>query len=487
MCGIIGLVGTEPVAFDIYTALTVLQHRGQDAAGIATADGQSFNLRKKDGLVREVFKQRHMYRLTGNMGLGHLRYPTSGSAGAVEAQPFFVNSPHGLAMVHNGTIINAAQLAADLVAKDYRHLNTTSDSEVLLNVLAHEMTMHPDNIFDAVRCLMDKVVGAYSVVTMVMGKGLLAFRDPHGIRPLCYGCRDDQYMVASESVALTALGFEVMGDIPPGHALFAPCYGGHELVKLVEPDPHPCIFEYVYLARPDSMIENISVYKSRLRMGEKLGERINATWPDHTSPIDVVIPIPETSRTIALTVGSTIKRPLREGFVKNRYIGRTFIMPEQSQRRESVRQKLSPIDLEFRGKNVLLVDDSIVRGTTSIEIVKMVRECGAKGVYLASAAPPIRFPNLYGIDMPAPEEFVAHGRDEEQIANLIGCDWLLYQNLEDLIDSVHHFKAEVAHFDTSIFDGVYVTGGVDEAYLERLSKARANGKRKKKSKKRKLC
>lgn len=483
MCGIVGIVGSSPVALDIYTALTVLQHRGQDAAGIATADGRKFNLRKNDGLVREVFKQRHMNRLTGNLGIGHVRYPTSGADGAIEAQPFYVNSPYGISLVHNGTIVNAADLTERMFRDDFRHLNTTSDSEVLLNVLAHQLDKSDGDFFVAVEKLMTKVTGAYSVVAMIMGKGLLAFRDRHGIRPLIYGKRDGQYMVASESVALNALGFDVIGDIPPGHTFFAPLEGEPEIRQCAEPDPHPCIFEYVYLARPDSMIEHISVYKSRLRMGEKLGDRINERWPEFMSPVDVVIPIPETSRTTAITLGATIKRPLREGFVKNRYIGRTFIMPEQDQRRESVRHKLNPIDLEFRDKNVLLVDDSIVRGTTSKEIIRMVRECGAKSVILASAAPPIRYPNVYGIDMPAPSEFVAHNRTEEQVREHLGCDILIYQTLEDLVDCVSHHNASVTQFDMSIFNGKYVTDGVDAEYLEKLSQDRSNGKRKKKRRK----
>jgi len=481
MCGIVGIVGDEPVTLDLYNALTVLQHRGQDAAGIATADGRQFNIRKNDGLVREVFKQSHIEKLTGSLGIGHVRYPTAGSNSAAEAQPFYVNSPYGIALVHNGTINNSADLTERMFDRDYRHLNTTSDSEVLVNVLAHEVTQCQGNILNGVKNLMGKVDGAYSVVAMIMGKGLLAFRDPFGIRPLICGFRESgkiiQYMAASESVALTSLGFTIIGDIPPGSAFFATEDGEYKLVQLVKAKPHPCIFEYVYLARPDSLIENISVYKSRLRMGEKLGERINELFPDHSSDIDVVIPIPETSRTTAITLAATIKRPLREGFVKNRYIGRTFIMPEQSQRLAGVRQKLSPMDLEFRDKNVLLVDDSIVRGTTSIEIVRMVRECGANKVYLASAAPPIRYPNVYGIDMPSPSEFIAHERTEEEIRKVIGCDALYYQTLPDLIDSVRYDGSKATKFDTSIFDGNYVTGTVTGEYLARLEKERKNSNR----------
>jgi amidophosphoribosyltransferase len=478
MCGIVGIIGDEPVALDLYNSLTVLQHRGQDAAGIATADGRRFIIRKKDGLVREVFKQRHMDKLVGNLGIGHVRYPTAGTNGAIEAQPFYVNSPYGIALVHNGTLTNSAELAERMFDRDYRHLNTASDSEVLVNVLAHEITKANGNFHAAVKEVMKKVTGAYSVIAMIMGKGLLAFRDPHGIRPLVFGERDGQYMAASESVALSSLGFNLMYNVPPGGAVFVPFYKtGSDLQHCVDSDPHPCIFEYVYLARPDSMIEGISVYKSRLRMGEKLGERINKMCPNYSSKIDVVIPIPETSRTTAITLAATIKRPLREGFVKNRYIGRTFIMPDQNQREKSIRHKLNPIDLEFRDKNVLLVDDSIVRGTTSIEIVKMVRKCGANSVYLASAAPPIRYPNVYGIDMPSSSELIAYNRTEAQIRDIIGCDGLLYQTLPDLIDAVKHYSSTVSQFDTSIFDGYYVTGDITPDYLLKLEEERSNGTR----------
>ena len=476
MCGIAGIIGDKRAAGDLYTALSIMQHRGQDAAGIATGWKRKFVLRKNDGLVREVFKQRHMDKLKGNMGVAHVRYPTAGSADSMESQPFYVNSPFGIGLVHNGTITNAKQLAKNLFERDFRHVNSRSDSEVLLNVLAHNLSNTQGDVFKAVHELHQCVQGAYSVIAMILGRGLLAFRDPNGIRPLILGKKGNQYMVASESVALTALGFEIIRDVRPGEVIFIDLKGKLQHAPCTLPtQSRPCIFEYVYLARPDSVIDSISVYKSRLRMGEKLGERINALAPDHSSDIDVVIPIPETSRTIAITVASTIKRPLREGFVKNRYIGRTFIMPGQSERENGVRQKFSPIDLEFRGKRVCLVDDSIVRGTTSKAIIKMVRECGASSVTLLSASPPIRHPNVYGIDMPASTEFVAHGRSEEEIRQYLGVDRMIYQTLEDLIAACTAPDVPDQLHETSVFDGKYITEGVDAAYLARLEKRR--GKR----------
>lgn len=473
MCGIVGIVGGDPVAIDIYTALSILQHRGQDAAGIATGNGRKFNLRKKDGLVREVFKQRHMDKLDGNIGIGHVRYPTAGTAASTEAQPFYVNSPYGISLVHNGTITNAERLAESLFNIDLRHVNSQSDSEVLLNVLAHMLVQTNGDVFAAVHELHQVIHGAYACVAMILGKGLLAFRDRFGIRPLIIGKKGNQYMVASESVALTALGFEVIRNVQPGEAIFVDLKGNLRVSpSTLETRSRPCIFEYVYLARPDSVIDRISVYKSRLRMGEKLGQRINKIAPNFSSDIDVVIPIPETSRTTAITVASKIKRPLREGFVKNRYIGRTFIMPEQRQRENGVRQKFSPIDLEFCDKRVCLVDDSIVRGTTSRAIIKMVRECGAKSVTMLSASPPIRYPNVYGIDMPASTDFVAHNRDEEQIRDYLGVDELIYQSLDDLIEACTAPDLPGQEFETSIFDGNYITQGIDVDYLSKLEQLR---------------
>ena len=486
MCGIAGMVGRNEVRYDLYDALTLLQHRGQDAAGMVTCDGDRLNLRKHNGLVRDVFRQQHMDMLKGNMGIAHVRYPTAGTSSSAEAQPMYVNSPFGICLAHNGNLTNADRLNEDLFRADKRHINTNSDSEVLLNVFAHELQAvssdrpTADEIFEAVRRVHQRSVGAYAAVALITGYGLVGFRDPHGIRPLIYGRRStpdgDEYMLASESVALNVLGFEVIADVLPGEAVFIESSGQvHRKQCAPKMEYGPCIFEYVYLARPDSVIDRVSVYKARLKMGEKLADKILATRPDND--IDVVIPIPDTSCTSALPMAHRLGVKYREGLVKNRYIGRTFIMPGQAERQKSVRRKLSPIELEFRGKNVLLVDDSIVRGTTSRQIVQMARESGAKKVYLASAAPPVRYPNVYGIDMPAASEFVAHDLSVDQIAKYIGADWLVYQDLEDLKACTLGINENIDRFDCSIFDGDYVTGSVDEQYLNRIEVLRKDSAR----------
>ncbi len=489
MCGLVGMVTVrDPVNYQIYEALTVLQHRGQDAAGIVTSDGARLHLRKDLGLVQDVFDQSHIDRLTGRMGIGHVRYPTAGSASPAEAQPMYVNSPHGITLAHNGNLINAEALQADLFRNDRRHINTGSDSEVLLNVLAHELQSlkvdqpGPDDIFEAVRGVHERCRGAYAVVALVVGTGMVGFRDPHGIRPLAYGRRQTEhgfdYMIASESVAIDIAGFELIADVAPGEAIFISESGKVATRQCTaEQKQTPCIFEYVYLARPDSIIDEISVYKSRLRMGERLARRVLDVYPTHDHDIDVVIPVPHTGCTSALPVAHELNVKYREGFVKNRYIGRTFIMPEQHQRQKSVRRKLNAIDLEFRGKNVLLVDDSIVRGTTTSQIVQMAREAGARKVYLASAAPPIRHPNVYGIDMPAAADLVAYCRSDEEVARQIGADWLVYQTIDDLVASAREGNPGIVNFECSIFNGDYVTGGVDQNYVDKLSLARGNGMR----------
>ncbi len=481
MCGIVGMVGRSDVVYDLYDALTVLQHRGQDAAGIVTCEGDLLHLRKSNGLVRDVFRQDHINQLKGNMGIAHVRYPTAGTSSSAEAQPMYVNSPFGICLAHNGNLTNDKELNEDLFRTDRRHINTSSDSEVLLNVFAHELQniaglrLSPDEIFEAVKRVHERAVGAYAVVIMIIGYGIVAFRDPHGIRPICFGKRStpegDDYMVASESVALDILGFDLARDVMPGEAIYIQTNGTvHTRQCAPNPVYSPCIFEHVYLARPDSVIDGISVYKSRLKMGEKLADKILRLYPDHD--IDVVIPIPDTSCTAALPMAHRLGVKYREGLMKNRYIGRTFIMPGQEERRKSVRRKLNTVELEFKGKNVLLVDDSIVRGTTSRQIVQMAREAGANKVYLASAAPPVRHPNVYGIDMPAACEFVAHGHTEEEIAEQIGADWLVYQDLEDLVSCCMGINQQVERFDCSVFDGDYVTGGFDEEYFMRIESMR---------------
>jgi len=486
MCGVVGIVGNSPVNQRIYDALTVVQHRGQDAAGIMTCDRRRVFLRKDSGLVRDVFQTRHMLQLEGNMGLGHVRYPTAGGDNRSEAQPFYVNSPFGLALGHNGNLINAAELGEELFQDDLRQINTGSDSEVLLNVFAHELmefvrggdtVLQTRNVFDAVRRLHERCQGAYAVVAMIVGYGLVAFRDPNGIRPLVLGERIDgdgrSVMAASESVALDVLGYRSLGDIAPGEAVVIKMDGTIEReVCASQTELTPCLFEYVYLARPDSIMDDVAVYKSRLRMGEKLAEHMLEAWPDHD--IDVVIPIPDTSRTSALQLANVAGLKYREGFIKNRYIGRTFIMPGQAQRQKSVRQKLNAIDLEFRGKNVLLVDDSIVRGTTSKQIIQMARDAGAKKVYFASAAPPVRYANVYGIDMPSRSELVANGRTDEEIGQFIGADRLLYQRLEDLIEAVKEGNPKISRVDASCFDGRYITGNVSADFLQAVAGARSD-------------
>ncbi len=483
MCGIVGIVARGPVNQALFDALTVLQHRGQDAAGIMTCDQGRLFLRKDNGLVRDIFHTRHMIRLPGKMGIGHVRYPTAGCESSAEAQPFYVNSPYGITLAHNGNLTNAEELKRDLFREDLRHINTDSDSEILLNVFAHELQrqgklrIDEEDIFQAVAGLHRRCRGAYDAVAMIPDYGIIGFRDPFGIRPIVFGKRQSahgiEYMIASESVALDMLGFELVRDLEPGEAVYITPDGRFFSRQCAEnPVYSPCIFEYVYLARPDSIIDDVSVYKARLRMGEKLAEKILRERPDHD--IDVVIPIPDTSRTAALPLAYHLGVKYREGMVKNRYIPRTFIMPGQQQRKRSVRQKLNAIGLEFEGKNVLLVDDSIVRGTTSRQIIQMAREAGARKVYFASAAPPVRYPNVYGIDMPAAGELVAHGRNEAELAAEIGADWLIYQDLPDLIDAVRRGNRRLESFDTSIFTGEYVTGDVSKSYLSRLERLRSD-------------
>ena len=481
MCGIVGIVAKSYVNQEIYDALTFLQHRGQDAAGMVTCQDGRFFLRKDNGLVRDVFRTRHMRSLVGNMGIGHVRYPTAGSSSAAEAQPFYVNSPYGIALAHNGNLTNAAQLSESIFKSDLRHINTNSDSEVLLNVFAHELQRlgqlvpTEEDIFYAVRQVHRRCVGGYAVIAIISGIGIVGMRDPFGIRPLCYGKRESElgteYMVASESVALDAAGYTMVRDLAPGECIYITQAGDVHTRQCSEnPVLSPCLFEYVYLARPDSVMDGISVYKARLKMGEYLADQILRDWPDHD--IDVVIPIPDTSRTSAVELASKLGVKLREGYIKNRYIGRTFIMPGQTQRQKSVRQKLNPIELEFRGKNVLLVDDSIVRGTTSTLIIEMARELGAKKVYFASAAPAVRYPNVYGIDMPSVDELVAHGRTDAEVGEVIGADRMIYQDLGDLVRSTQGGGSNIANFDCSVFDGKYVTGDVDDAYLANLEAER---------------
>ncbi|HTT00458.1 MAG TPA: amidophosphoribosyltransferase [Steroidobacteraceae bacterium] len=483
MCGIVGIVGTGPVNQRLYDALTVLQHRGQDAAGIVTANEGELNVRKGSGLVRDVFQQHDMLELKGDIGIGHVRYPTAGCDTASEAQPFYVNAPYGICLAHNGNLTNAAELADVLTREDRRHLNTSSDSEVLLNVFASELQrigtprVTPADVFAALNAVYRRCRGGYAVVAMIIGHGVLGFRDPHGIRPLVLGRRDGargtEWMLASESVALDMLAFRMVRDVGPGEAVFIDEQGRLHSQQCVAAARHtPCIFEYVYFARPDSIMDNISVYRARMRMGDRLAEKILRERPNHD--IDVVIPIPDTSRTSALQVAQRLGLKYREGFTKNRYIGRTFIMPGQDMREKSVRRKLNAIDLEFRGKTVLLVDDSIVRGTTSAQIIELAREAGARKVYFASAAPPVRFPNVYGIDMPAASELIASGRNAREIEQFIGADWLIYQDLEDLVAACRHDDAKITEFDTSCFSGEYVTGDVTPEYLERLQVERSD-------------
>jgi amidophosphoribosyltransferase len=492
MCGIIGIFARSPVNQALYDGLTVLQHRGQDAAGIVTCDDNRLYMRKDNGLVRDVFHTRHMLRLHGNMGIGHVRYPTAGCFSSAQAQPFYVNSPFGITLGHNGNLTNAEQLKRDLFVEDRRHINTDSDSEILLNVFAHELEatgklkITSNDIFTAVSGVHRRCRGAYAVVGMITGHGLFAFRDPHGIRPVAIGCRQSsegtEYIFASESVAIDVLGYELLRDVAPGEAVFIDMKGAMHASQCADnPELTPCIFEHVYFARPDSLMDGVSVYKARLRMGDYLAKKIMREFPDHD--IDVVLPIPDTSRTSALQLSYTLGVKYSEGFIKNRYIGRTFIMPGQKQRKKSVRQKLNAIDLEFRGKNVLLVDDSIVRGTTSQQIIQMARDAGANKVYFASAAPPVRYPNVYGIDMPAANELIGHGRDEQQIAEAIGADRLFYQDLEDLVEAVKKKVKGIERFDTSVFNGEYVTGDVSQDYLQHIENLRKDSARSDKTEK----
>ena len=488
MCGVVGLVSKNEVSPSIYEALTVIQHRGQDAAGIATLEEGRLHTRKQIGLVRDVFREKHINELRGQIGIGHVRYPTAGGASREFSQPLYVNSPYGISISHNGNLVNAEQLTKELYKDNYRHLNTSSDSEVILNVFAHELQQAssfnptPEQIFKAVEKTHLRLQGAYSVLLMISGVGLVGIRDPKGIRPLILGKKDNDligsdYMIASESPALSALEFEIEGDLKPGEAVFITLDGEiHRKVCHSKPSKNPCIFEYVYLARPDAVIDGISVMRSRLRMGQKLGKKILETYPDHD--IDAVIPIPESSTSSAIEVAKTLNVNYREGFVKNRYIGRTFIMPKQEVRKKSVRRKLNPIPFEFKDKNVLLVDDSIVRGTTSREIVEMARSVGAKKVYFASAAPPVRYQNVYGIDMAATAELIAHQRSEEQIADFIGADWLIYQDLDDLIESAKEGNPKISNFETSVFDGDYICGSVTKNYLTNLEIERKDANKK---------
>ena len=465
----------------LYDALTVLQHRGQDAAGIVTDNDGEIHVCKGVGLARDVFRTEHMATLVGNVGIGHVRYPTAGSSGPALAQPFYVNSPYGICIAHNGNLTNADELRKHIFRSDLRHLNTDSDSEVLLNVFAHELQLRrklepsSEDIFDAVKNVHLRCRGAYGVVGVVANHGMFAFRDIYGIRPLCFGSRETElgieYAVASESVVLDSMGFGEIKDLQPGEALFVDNKGEiHFQQCSAKAELVPCMFEHVYFARPDSMMDNISVYKCRLRMGEKLAEKVLRLMPDHD--IDVVIPIPDTSRVSAQAMAETMGVKLREGFMKNRYIGRTFIMPGQTQRKKSVRQKLNAVKLEFAGKNVMLVDDSIVRGTTSKEIIQMARDAGANKVYMASAAPGVRYPNVYGIDMPSAKELIAHGRSDEEVGEIIGADWMIYQDLEDLVASAAEGNPSIKRFECSVFNGDYVTGDVDEAYLALIDQQR---------------
>ena len=483
MCGILGIVARSPVNQLLYDGLLLLQHRGQDAAGIVTSEHKTFHMQKGNGMVRDVFRTRNMRSLPGNMGIAHCRYPTAGSAfNSAEAQPLYVNSPFGIVLGHNGNLTNSEKLKEEMFRQDLRHINTNSDSEVLLNVLAHELEkasvrlrLDPQTIFTAVAAVHRRVRGAYAVIAMIAGYGVLAFRDPYGIRPAVIGYSETpqgvEYMIASESVAVEALGFRVLRDIAPGEAVFIDEDGNFYSQPCADKTTlNPCIFEYVYLARPDSVIDGASVYETRLQMGEKLAEKIRRNYAD--LKIDVVIPIPDSSRPSALQLAMTLGVPYREGFVKNRYIGRTFIMPGQAVRTRSVRQKLNVIGVEFKGKNVLLVDDSIVRGTTSREIVQMARESGARKVFFATAAPPVRFPNVYGIDMPTRAELIAAHRSEDEVATEIGADALVYQDLDALVDAVRRVNPKLANFEASCFDGRYVTGDVTADYLHVIESRR---------------
>lgn len=477
MCGVVGIVSHTPVNQEIYDAMIVLQHRGQDAAGMATWDNSTLNLIKNNGLVRNVFSTRGMITLKGNAGIGHVRYPAADCASSAEAQPFYVNSPYGISLAHNGNLTNDEQLRKDLFLEDLRHINTQSDAEILLNVFAHELArqgklqLTEKDVFAAIAQVHKRCSGAYASVAMINDYGIVGFRDPNGIRPLCYGERKTDtgtdYAIASESVALDSLGFKLIGDVPPGAAVYIDFNNQIHIQQCAQNSCYSgCIFEYVYLARPDSIIDDVSVYKARLRMGEMLAEKIKKVWADHD--IDVVIPVPDTSRSSALQLAYRLNVPFREGFIKNRYIGRTFIMPGQKVRDKSVRQKLNPIPLEFKRKNVLLVDDSVVRGTTSNQIIQMARDAGARKVYFASAAPPVIYPNVYGIDMPATTELVAYNRTVKEVGEFIGADWMVYQDLKDLVAAIRKGNPRLKKFDCSCFNGEYIAGDIDPEYLQRI-------------------
>ncbi|OOF49635.1 amidophosphoribosyltransferase [Rodentibacter trehalosifermentans] len=494
MCGIVGIVSQSPVNESIYAALTLLQHRGQDAAGIVTVDDENrFRLRKANGLVSDVFRHEHMLRLQGNAGMGHVRYPTAGSSSVSEAQPFYVNSPYGVTLVHNGNLTNSAELKEKVFRTARRHVNTNSDSELLLNIFANHLDnipqdhLDPQDIFYAVRKTHNDVRGAYACLAMIIGHGMVAFRDPFGIRPLVLGQREEngktEYMFASETVALDVAGYDFVRDVAPGEAIYVTFDGELYAQQCAESAVlNPCIFEYVYFARPDSIMDGVSVYAARVHMGERLGQKIAQEWQDELDNIDVVIPVPETSTDIALQISNVLNKPYRQGFVKNRYVGRTFIMPGQAQRISSVRRKLNTIKAEFKDKNVLLVDDSIVRGTTSEQIVEMARAAGAKKIYFASAAPEIRYPNVYGIDMPTKNELIAYGRDVDEIAKLIGVDKLIFQDLNALTESVQQENPAIKGFDCSVFTGEYVTGDITSEYLDSIASQRNNSAKKKREK-----
>ncbi len=482
MCGIVGLIAKQDISAELYDALTLLQHRGQDAAGTVTCEDRLLHLQKGKGLVRDVIQAQDIVRLRGHYGLGHVRYPTAGTDSAAEAQPLYVNSPYGLCLVHNGNLTNAASLQKELWGKGFRHLNTQSDSEVLLNVFAEELQrvasgeLTPQKLFSAVSQVHRRCRGAYAVLILIAGYGVLAFRDPHGIRPLSLGFRKNEgaqpdYLFASETVVLSGLGFSLLDDVAPGEAVFISEDREISRVQCAEhPQLSPCLFEFVYLARPDSILSKILVYKVRLKLGEYLAEKLLREWPNHD--IDVVMPVPETSRTAAYAMSLRLGVKYREGLVKNHYIGRTFIMPGQAVRLKSVKRKLNAIDLEFKGKNVLLVDDSIVRGTTSKEIIQLARDAGASKVYFASAAPPVISPNVYGIDMPRAEELIAHSRTVEDIRKILGADGLIFQDLKDLIAAVHEGNPDITRFEDSVFSGDYITGDIDASYLETLAQSR---------------
>lgn len=488
MCGIVGVFSYQNVNQAIFDALTVLQHRGQDAAGILTCDGRAMALRKARGLVVEAIRTRHMLRLKGNMGIGHVRYPTAGSDSEAESQPFYVNSPYGIALAHNGNLTNSKALTEELILLDRRHINTTSDSEVLLNVLAAELAkenisiidVNAEHFFHAMQSVFQRVHGGYAVCGVIAGVGLFAFRDPYGIRPLVMGAKTDEkgreIMIASESVALDCDGYEILGDIKPGEAVFIDLSGKVHRKQCIESKQLvPCIFEYVYLARPDSVLDGASVYHTRLRMGQKVAEKLLRELPNHD--IDVVIPVPDSGRHAALSIADTLGLPYREGFVKNRYVGRTFIMPGQKERTKSIRKKLNAMACEFQGRHVLLVDDSIVRGNTSSKIIEMARKAGARKVTVVSAAPPIRYPNVYGIDMPTHDELIAYNKKDTEISDIIGADHVIYQDLEDLILSIKEENPALKQFETSVFDGKYITGDITADYFSELAALRCDTQR----------